>query len=534
MKKLVKMILSFALAAMMLVPAVNTMAAEPLYVYLGEYVAENNVLSLQVGNNLENPTEGITYKVTLGDEELEIVSVTDYADAQMSASYIYLVDVSGSISSKGMENMKATLRALIGNLGAEDNACLMLVGDDAYADDFLSDQNALLEKTEAIDTLPEDTNLYYAINQALDILVTSDKCNERKCLVVLSDGKDDQVTGITETEVKEKIEATNLPICSVVMQGKKSDKEEVGKVMGSFSRMSPGGVHMVFGVNDVDAETAAAGVKHAVENMVLLQADISGYEANGTENYLQVEGTVENIGSAVDGYNVKSVSISQGVVPVETETTEGNTEGTAGGTEGAENVSAETPDETEEAPGLDGKEIAGIILTACIILVVVILLIQNSRKKKKALAAREAEAQKAKEDGQKKDGTSESENPKKEADKVKTVAPVTGETESKPEVPALQVSLTRVGNIEEEVRQVTICGEFVIGRKKELSDLAFTGDQQLSSRHCKLTYDGQTLWLEDLGSLNGTLVNGVPIRKPYELRSDDKFYIGSMEWRIHW
>lgn len=493
-------------------------AAEPLYVHLGEYEAEENILSLQVGTNLENSLDQIKYKVTLGDKELEILSVSDYEKAGLSSSYIFMVDVSGSMSKKRMENIQATLNYLIDGLSEKDNACLMLVGDDTYTDDFTGDKEVLKEQVANIEVLHEDTNLYFAIHQALDILDTSKACNQRKCLVILSDGQDDQVSGITETEVKEKIEDVNIPICSVVMPRK--NQNEAGKIIGNFSRMSAGGFHVVYGENEMTAETIASQIKSVVENIVVLETDLSGFEANGTELYLQVEGDAEEVGVAKDGYNVTSVSISQGIVE-ESTTTEASTE---------------TVVETEEENTVDLRVLIVLgMVVLLIILIVIKLVLDHKKKKKEAIAAEEAKAEE-KVTEQAEETTEEQSDKDESSEGVKATLSQLDATQpvKTEEIPSLRVILTRVGIVEEQVCPVTVSGELVIGRKAGVSDLVFAEDDQLSSKHCKLIYDGKKLCIEDLNSLNGTIVNGVPIEEIYELHQDDIIYIGSREWRIYW
>ena len=510
-KKIMMTVLSMTLA---FVPAMSVSADEPLYVHLGEIDATENQLIMQVGTNLENSTDGISYKVTLGDEELNILSVSDYETEKIETSFAFLVDVSGSIKKNEMDDMKNILKGLVNGMGENDNASIMLLGNDIYAQEFTSDKEVLLQSVEDITTLSEDTNLYYAINQAVDLLTTSEESHERKCLVILSDGKDDQISGITEKEVEAKINETNIPICSVAVRGNNSDAIETAKIMGSFSRMSPGGVHMIFGVDGMDAETVVSTVFDATKNIAVLKADISNYEANGTENYLQVEAVVEGVGSATDGYNVKSVIISEGIVK---ETVE------------------ETVEETEEVSEIVEKEVDFVLIAVVgiivvIIIAMVILIIISNQKKKKAKEAEE-NAQKEIQNivEEKLEENKFEEEALSEVNEVETQDEVENVV-----IPSLKIILTRVGNIETETLTVDVRGELIIGRKHEMADLVFADDQQLSGKHCKLVYDGVNLTIEDLGSLNGTLVNGVPISEPFYLESYDKIYIGSKEWRITW
>ena len=70
----------------------------------------------------------------------------------------------------------------------------------------------------------------------------------------------------------------------------------------------------------------------------------------------------------------------------------------------------------------------------------------------------------------------------------------------------------------------------VIGRQK--ADLDLTPDLQVSQIHARITYEGGKWWIEDLGSLNGTLVNGTEVKKKTSIQSSDKVVIGETKLQI--
>jgi pSer/pThr/pTyr-binding forkhead associated (FHA) protein/tetratricopeptide (TPR) repeat protein len=68
---------------------------------------------------------------------------------------------------------------------------------------------------------------------------------------------------------------------------------------------------------------------------------------------------------------------------------------------------------------------------------------------------------------------------------------------------------------------------FLIGRSKEC---ALTIDEdQVSRKHTAIHWDNGTYWVEDLGSRNGTKVNGQKLAKRHRLQSGDTVVIGSQE-----
>ena len=67
-------------------------------------------------------------------------------------------------------------------------------------------------------------------------------------------------------------------------------------------------------------------------------------------------------------------------------------------------------------------------------------------------------------------------------------------------------------------------GPLVVGRLPECD--VVLGDPNVSRRHAELRRAGDAIVVTDLGSTNGTRVNGVPVREQ-ELRSGDEITLGS-------
>lgn len=57
-------------------------------------------------------------------------------------------------------------------------------------------------------------------------------------------------------------------------------------------------------------------------------------------------------------------------------------------------------------------------------------------------------------------------------------------------------------------------------------------DEAASARHAKLEAEDGAWWIEDLGSTNGTLVNGVRIERRERLRPGDEIGIGRVLLRL--
>ena len=83
-----------------------------------------------------------------------------------------------------------------------------------------------------------------------------------------------------------------------------------------------------------------------------------------------------------------------------------------------------------------------------------------------------------------------------------------------------------------ELRGVSIVvrGPVIVGRSPN-SDIV-VGAGYVSARHARFSLMGQNLFVEDLGSTNGTGVNGQTIDAPTALRSGDVVNVGDVFIRV--
>lgn len=72
---------------------------------------------------------------------------------------------------------------------------------------------------------------------------------------------------------------------------------------------------------------------------------------------------------------------------------------------------------------------------------------------------------------------------------------------------------------------MTVDDEATIGRSPECT-ISIPDDEFASAVHARVSHLEDGVYLEDLGSTNGTLLNAVPISGPARLRRGDRFTIG--------
>ncbi len=99
-----------------------------------------------------------------------------------------------------------------------------------------------------------------------------------------------------------------------------------------------------------------------------------------------------------------------------------------------------------------------------------------------------------------------------------------------PAGPALTLAYMK-GRRRGEVARLVLAPDGVIGRNGACA-LALVGDDEVSARHARLFVQDRRLLLEDLGSTNGTWLNGVRLLAPTPLREGDVLRVGQTELRL--
>jgi pSer/pThr/pTyr-binding forkhead associated (FHA) protein len=78
---------------------------------------------------------------------------------------------------------------------------------------------------------------------------------------------------------------------------------------------------------------------------------------------------------------------------------------------------------------------------------------------------------------------------------------------------------------------VHVSGPMVVGREAD-DGIRLDGDEFASSQHARIEPRADGVWVEDLGSTNGTFVNGSKIEKRTRVRAGDTVRIGQTELRL--
>ncbi len=76
-----------------------------------------------------------------------------------------------------------------------------------------------------------------------------------------------------------------------------------------------------------------------------------------------------------------------------------------------------------------------------------------------------------------------------------------------------------------------IAGPIGIGRGGQ-NDVPLDGDEFASAEHARFEVRRDGLWVEDIGSTNGTFVNGARVTTPRRLGKGDIVRVGQTDFRV--
>ena len=211
--------------------------------FLEGYETEEGQMKLfcDIPENGEAAAEETQFAVTLSSQELPALGITTAGEEHTPMTFYCLVDVSGSMGQEQMDQAKAVLTAISQGMNENDNMVISSLGNQLSDSGFLSDKNAINAEIQNLQIGNEDTNLYAGIVKSIDILKTDIRVNPKKCLLILSDGQDDQKSGITQSEAEQAVLDSSIPIYTVAtLPSDPSGGQQFCKDIGGWNPLRTG------------------------------------------------------------------------------------------------------------------------------------------------------------------------------------------------------------------------------------------------------------------------------------------------------
>ena len=174
-----------------------------------------------LGIENEDATEEATVDVTqlsgtLGANYLDVERVLPFMNSEEGVAYVFLVDISSSLSQREFDLLRNALNAWMGSLRPQDRSALIAFGDRSQiVVDFTAESSKIGAGLQVLGPTDNSTVLHDAIRDALQLCTRRDPdLPGRRVLMVLTDGRDEG-SGITEEDILEMLRETPVPIYAI-------------------------------------------------------------------------------------------------------------------------------------------------------------------------------------------------------------------------------------------------------------------------------------------------------------------------------
>lgn len=477
-------------------------------------------------NNITREINKDNLLVKMNNQQLNIKDIQAVDLGVIPTTYYCLVDISGSLDKNRMAEVRKILDELVGQMKDVDNMCVTKFADHYETTGFTNDKAALSDFISKIEVTKEDTNLYVHVKDSLDLLMNEQVVNTNKCLIILSDGADEQETGITMDEALTMVKESDIPVYTVAMLKQKPTEKQLesAKILGSFARSSAGGIHYAPMIENIPYENICGLIKESMGSTFIADCELKDVELTDNNAEVQVSFTNSEGQQYFNDKNIPSEKLKGFVeyTPVVEEVVVEEEPVVEVVTEVHEEI-IELEDDSNLILGMQPWLFYTILGVLVLIIIVSFILILVNNKKNKSVVKEETE-----DAGVNIRPANDFRN-----ESMSHTASFGGEVAKKEVKQGVKVTLIGMKGNEQDLT-IYVQDSCKIGRDRTKCDFVIENDKSLSSLHCTLSFKGKNLYIRDEKSTNGSFVNGVPIDGEYKLEKDDILYIGSYEYRVNW
>ncbi len=405
-----------------------------------------------------------------------------------SLAMLLAVDTSGSMKEDQLSAIKDAIQKLIHQKGSEDMAGLISFNDDVVENcPFTRDKDLFLENLKALQPAGKSTVLFKAVYTGLEMLERQG-IPPLRYLVVLSDGKDEGV-GFTLDDAVSKAQKLRIPVYALGFAGKAETKYLDN--MARLANMTNGDYRKVKGSSEViDAYAVMAG---SIFQQQALDME-AGFDGDGLPHHLEIRYTDPggSVGKAAVDFTAPLFQ-----APVQENAAEDKTA---------------VPHKVQFLQGFSNTALFGSLGAFILLLIAAFVILRRKRNRQAAALQKRmpAPAQPSK-----KANAAASESPKTPAALGKASA-------------AESLYHLKIDGKEETIplkpEPVTI------GAYRDCA-IVLSYDT-VSGYHAEISGNGKEWVLKDLGSTNGTRLNGRYIKKPEPIKAGDSIRIGPVTLRV--
>lgn len=487
---------------------------------------------------------------TLNGKEAKIQEITPFNKVDEGIGYLFLIDISRSLTNNEFDNVKQLLNSMITDLKAKDTASIVTFGEEVnLIQDFTNDKKILETVINEISLTDDKTRFYDGIKKALEISKNEDSSlPERRVIIAITDGREDYDGGITKEELLKDIEVDNIPIYAIgVYHGSKTDeKQKYLDIMGEIARASNG---MYYQIDNYTFDEVENNIYNLLIKSQVVKINCEDFIPDGEEYKLNISlkngsRTLSSSSKVIlTGTIIEIPDENPDEKPIENPDEKPNENPDEKPNENPDEKPNEKPDDNKEKqPENENNKstikkfinvlkdnIIMIYILVLLIVLILIILIYVKKYKKNEKDDKDNNDDNDN-DGDNEDSEDNDDNniEKKLSERYKKFRSNYSNIKDR-KIKQLKLTAIDTKNKQKDYI-VNIGAKVIIGRSKDC-DLYFK-DIELSRKHCAITCENNILYIEDLNSTNGTIVNGVPIKGKYKLSDKDIILIGQLELRV--
>ena len=460
------------------------------------------------GGNSINKPERSDVAATIDGNKLTVQDIRRFGDTDEGVADIFLVDISGSIRDSQMKQVKAAIKTWAANMKNNDRIAIITFGENVRcAIDFSNDRGAIDNAVNSITNNDRKTQLYGGISEALKLATRTDaNLPKRKNIVLITDGVNDYNGGVSENDVFTQLKDDLVPVYSMLMP----NSEKGRATINSVTEYSGG---KMYDMSNKQIDTVYGWIRESIQNSYTVDFAYGNAAAD-------------------DGKHSLNVKIAQGdkIAEDSVQFTFKKSDEPSGAYAMGEskNVTDENKEEKNEENSSDNKKklilIIGIILFVAVAIVAFILFLVMRGRNTEDIYTSDIYS----------GGSSQSFN-QGYPDRINN-----GYNNAQS-----SHGMDRTMNVNEMGQDITIVlspinggaqltakmnGIVNIGRGP-LNEIVIN-DDLVSGRHCSITNENGVMYIEDMMSTNGTILNGILINSKSEIRNNDTLMLGNNEYRV--
>ncbi len=231
--------------------------------------------------------EGATITASLGDRELDLRGVESFHQSGEGVAYIFLVDISRSLSDREFALIQRSLENWMISLRTQDRAAILAFGDESrLVVDFTNDAARLRESVSALGPTDGSTVLFEALHDGFELARRRDtNLPGRRVLIVLTDGRDEG-SGWSLDDTLSILRQDPAPIYAIGLS-RIRDRADRSRYLQLLRRLATNSGGAFFEGSTETLNDSYAAIREAIHNVWVLDFSCAGCKRDGESYRLQ-------------------------------------------------------------------------------------------------------------------------------------------------------------------------------------------------------------------------------------------------------